>query len=169
MLQRVAEVSPSLTTTFNTLISECTLGIWNKTTVETLISILSEPDLPPELKSAAHIPLKDLAIHLPKLFKNMLVKLANFIVSEAELVSENRNTEDKQAVENVLKTISRLDDIDLPVKQAKPFVDALKKFALEGETEKQGRRATVVLLKLKRRSVYADDLVNVTSRANLSK
>jgi hypothetical protein len=156
----VEEVVPS-GSTFGALVYECTLCIWNKTTVESLVNALSDADIPASSKIVAHTLLKDLAIHLPKIFKNMVPILADFIITEASKVSPNRTREEKEAVEDVLKTLSRLDNLDLPGKQGKEFIDALKTFALDGETEKQGRRATTVLLKLKRHTVYADDLVNV--------
>ena len=80
----------------------------------------------------------------------------------------NRSREDKEAVEDMLKSLSRLDGLDLPGKQGRDFVDALKTFALGGETEKQGRRATAVLLRLKRRTAYATELVKVISPLRLS-
>lgn len=160
-MQRIADVAPALVTTLTTLVYECTLCLWNKTTVESLISALSDSNISATSKTVAHTLLKDLAIHLPKLFQGITPKLADFIISEARHVSTDRRREDKEAVEDVLKTVSRLEDLDGLGKQGREFVDALKKFALEGETEKQGRRATVVLLKLKRRTVYADDLVKV--------
>jgi len=48
------------------------------------------------------------------------------------------------------------------------LTDALKKFALEGETEKQGRRATTVLLQSKRKTLYADELAQVPLYINFS-
>ena len=97
------------------------------------------------------------------MFKDVKSTLADWIIAESSQISPNRSREDKEAVEDILKTLARLSDLDLPGKQGREFVDALKRFALEGETERQGRRATAVLLNLKRRNVYADDLVNVSS------
>jgi hypothetical protein len=152
---------PSLLTTFTPFIHHCTLCIWNKTTVENLITALSEPEIPSPSRAVAHILLKGLASTHPKLFKDVIPTLADWIIAEAAKVSPNHNNEDKEAVEDVLKALSRLSDLDLTGKQGREFIEALKTFALSGETEKQGRRSTTILLKLKRRNVYADDLVNV--------
>jgi hypothetical protein len=148
------------------LIQQCSLGIWNKTTVENLITAVSDPDIPTSSRTVAHILLKDLAVTHAKLFKDIITTLADWIILESKQISPGRSREDKEAVEDILKTLSRLNDVDLPGKQGREFVEALKIFALEGETEKQGRRATAVLLKLKRRNVYADDLVNVVPIVN---
>ena len=161
MLQRIEDMAPSLIATFSPFIFYHTLGLWNKTTVENAITALSEPDISATSRTVAHALLKDLALSHPKLFSGSIPSLADWIISEAGQASPNRSKEDKEAVEDILKALSRLDDLDLPGKQGKDFVDALKTFALEGETEKQGRRATAVLLKLKRRTVYASDLVKV--------
>lgn len=143
------------------MIQQCSLGIWNKTTVENLITALSDSEIPASSKIVAHVLLKVLPMSHSKLFKDSITTLADWIITESSQTSSNRSREQKQAVEDILKTLSRLKDIDPPGKQGREFVEALKKFALEGETEKQGRRATTVLLKLKRRNAYADDLVNV--------
>lgn len=145
------------------MIQQFSLGLWNKTTVENLIAALSDKDIPTSSRTVAHVLLTELALSHPKLFKESITTLADWIISESMHIAGNRSKEDKQTVEDVLKTLSRLKDVDLPGKQGREFVDALKKFALVGETEKQGRRATAVLLKLKRRNVYADDLVNVST------
>lgn len=161
VLQRIEEVAPSLLTTFISSIHQCTLCIWNKTTLANLIAALSESEISPSSKAVAHVLLKGLAFSHPKLFKDVIPTLADWTIAEASKVSPSRNKEDKEAVEDVLKAISRLSDLDLTGKQGREFIEALKIFALNGETEKQGRRSTTVLLKLKRRNVYADDLVNV--------
>jgi hypothetical protein len=161
VLQRIEEVAPSLLTTFASFIHHCTLCIWNKTTVANLITALSEPEIPPPSRAVARILLKGLASSHPKLFKDVVPALADWIIAEAAKVSPNRSNEDKEAVEDILKALSRLSDLDLTGKQGREFIEALKTFALNGETEKQGRQSTTVLLKLKRRNVYADDLVNV--------
>jgi len=156
-------MGPSLIATFNPFIFHYTLCIWNKTTVENAITALSESDISASSRTVAHALLKDLAPSHPKLFSGVIPALADWIIAEASQASPNRSREDKEAVEDILKVLSRLDDLDLPGKQGKDFVDALKTFALEGETEKQGRRATSVLLKLKRRTAYATELVKVVS------
>jgi hypothetical protein len=163
VIQRIEEVAPSLVATFTPFIQQCSLCIWNKTTVENLITALSEPEIPASSRTVAHILLKNLSLSHPKLFKDVTSTLADWINAESSQISLNRSREDKEAVEDILKTLSRLPDLDLPGKQGREFVVALKRFALEGETERQGRRATAVLLKLKRRNVYADDLVKVSS------
>lgn len=149
--------------TFSPLIYQSTLCVWNKTTVNNLITALSNTEMPSPLRAVAHNLLKDLASSHKKLFKTLIPSLAGFIVAEAGQVASNKSSEDMVAVEDILKTMSRLDDLDLPGKQGKDFIEALKTFALEGQTEKQGRGATSVLLKLKRRNVHADDLVKVVS------
>ena len=122
---------------------------------------LSDGDLHASSRRVAHVLLKDLAFSHPKLFSDMITTLADWIIAESIRVSPNRNRDEREIVEDVLKALSRLNDLDLPGKQGRDFVDALKTFALDGETEKQGRRATTVLLNLKRRNVHADDLVKV--------
>jgi hypothetical protein len=163
-LQRIEEVAPSLVATFTPLIHQFTLCIWNKTTIENLITALSDPEISTSSRTVAHMLLKDLASSHPKLFKDAVATLADWIIAQTSQVSPNRSKEDKQAVEDILKTLARLSDLDLAGKQGRDFVDALKTFALNGETEKQGRRATAIILKLKRRNVYADDLVTVLSQ-----
>ena len=163
VIQRIEEVAPSLVATFTPFIQQCALYIWNKTTVENLIAALSSPEIPASSRTVAHILLKNLSSSHPKLFKDVKSTLADWIIAESAQISPNRTREDKEAVEDILKTLSRLNDLDLPGKPGREFVDALKRFGLEGETERQGRRATTVLLKLKRRNIYADDLVNVLS------
>jgi len=164
-MQRIEDMAPSLTTTLSSLILQQTLCLWNKTTVENAVTALSETDISASSRAVAHALLKDLAPSHPKLFSGVIATLANWIIAEADQSSPDRSREDKEAVEDILKALSRLDDLDLPGKQGKDFVDALKTFALKGETEKQGRRATAVLLKLKRRTAYANELVKV--RCNL--
>ena len=161
MLTRIEEVAPSLTSTFASLIYSFALCIWNKTTVENLITALSDSEVSISSRTVAHKLLKDLALTHPKLFTNVLPTLANWIIEQANQLSSTRSREDKQAAEDILKTVARLEDVDLTGRQEKDFVDALTKFALEGETEKQGRRATAILLKMKRRDIYAEELVNV--------
>jgi hypothetical protein len=164
-LQRVEDVAPSLTATFLPLIHQCTLGIWNKTTIDNLITALSDDDVPATSKTVAHILLKDVASSHSKLYTDAIPTLAKWIIAQSAEVSASRPTEEKEAVEDILKTLVRLGqhglDIDIPSKLGKDFVEALKTFALEGETGKQGRRATAILLKMKRGLVYADDLVSV--------
>lgn len=147
--------------TFGQFIQQCSLGIWNKTTVENLIAALSDSEVPASSKTVAHILLKVLPLSHQRLFKENKTTLADWIISESSQITPDRTREDKLAVEDILKTLYRLKDVDFPGKQGREFVDALKKFALEGETERQGRRATAVLLKMKLRNVYADDLVTV--------
>jgi Sister chromatid cohesion protein PDS5 protein len=133
--------------------------------VDTLIIALSEKDVPGPSKTFAHILLKDLASSHPKLFKDVIPTLVNWIIAQAAEVVPGRSSEEKTAVEDTLKTLARLGlnglDLDLPGKQGKEFIAALKTFALNGETGKQGRRATAVLLKMKRKTLHADDLVKV--------
>ena len=161
-MQRIEEVAPSLVATFTPFIYQSGLCIWNKTTVENLITALSEKDLPDSSKRVAHILLKDLALTHFTILKDSVPALAEWIVSQSKQISSDRSREDKESVEDVLKALSRLkEDFDLPSKLNKEFVEALKVFALEGETERQGRRATTILLKLPRRNAYAEDLVNV--------
>lgn len=145
------------------VIYQCTLGIWNKTTVDNLITLLSDKDVPADLKGVAHTLLKDLASSHPKLFKDFIGTLANWFIAQTAELSPDRSREEKAMAEDILKCLSRLNDLDLPGKQGNEFIEALKTFALSGETEIQGRRATAVLLKLKRRNVHAEDLVNVSS------
>jgi hypothetical protein len=147
--------------TFTPFIHHCTLCLWNKTTVENLITALSDTEIPSESRTVAHTLLKDLTVNHPKLFRDVIPTLAQWIIDRAAEVSRHNTREDKIAIEDVLKVLSRLDPVELPGKQGKEFIDALKTFALEGETEKQGRRATMVLLKMKRRHAYADELVKV--------
>ena len=109
----------------------------------------------------AHDLLKQLSLSHSKIFKDLVPTLAKWIVDEAGKVSPDNSIEDKLAVEDVLKAVSRLPEVDLPGKQGKDFVEALKTFALEGDTERQGRRATTILLNMKRRNIYAEDLVEV--------
>ena len=160
-MTRVEEVAPSLVVTFTPFVFQSTLCMWNKTTVGNLITLLSDREISSASRSVAHNLLKDLASSHKKLFKDVVPSLAAFVIFEAARVSSNRSRESKVAVEDILKTLARLDDLDLPGKQGKEFIEALKTFALEGQTEKQGRAATSVLLKLKRRNVHADDLVKV--------
>jgi hypothetical protein len=143
------------------MIYQYTLCIWNKTTVDTLITCLSEDDIPMASKSVAHALLKNLASSHPALFKDYISKLAQWIIAQAKEISHDRNTEEKLVLEDILKCLSRLPDLDLPGSEGKAFVDALKELALNGETERQGRAATRILLKLKMKDVYADDLVEV--------
>jgi hypothetical protein len=146
---------------FTAFIHHCTLCLWNKTTVENLITALSDAEIPTESRTVAHTMLKDLSAYHLKLFKDVVPTLAKWIIDRAAKVSHHNTREDKIAVEDVLKVLSRLNEVDLPGKQGKEFVEALKTFALEGETERQGRRATMVLLKMKRRHAFADVLVKV--------
>src|SRR5579862_4745758 len=125
-----------------------TLCIWNKTTIDNLITCLSQDDLPEASKTVAHTLLKDLASSHPKLFKDSIGRLARWVTAEAKHISPNRSREEKVIAEDILKCISRLSDLDLPGKEGKEFVGALKEFALQGETEKEGRAATAILLKL---------------------
>ena len=161
MLQRVEEVAPAVVPTFTSFIQICTLTLWNKTTVEALVAVLSDAETPSSAKRTAHVLLKTLALSNPKLFKSSLSTLADWIISESASISDNRSREDIETVEDVLKALARLPDLDLSGKQGKDFVEALKKFVLEGESERQGRRATAVLLKLKRSHLYAEELVEV--------
>jgi hypothetical protein len=147
--------------TFTPVIHHCTLCLWNKTTVDNLIVALSDTEIPSESRTVAHTLLKDLTVDHPKVFQDAIPTLAQWIIDRAAEVSHHNTREGKIAIEDVLKVLSRLEPLDLPGKQGKQFIDALKTFALEGETEKQGRRATMVLLKMKRRHAYADELVNV--------
>lgn len=160
-MQRIEDMAPTLTATMSPFILQHTLCLWNKTTVENAITALSEPDIPASSRAVAHALLKNLAPSHPKVFSGVIGSLAGWIIAEADQASPNRSREDKEAVEDVLKALSRLEGLDLPGKQGKDFVDALKIFALKGETEKQGRRATAVLLQLKRRTAYATELVKV--------
>jgi hypothetical protein len=146
---------------FTAFIHHCTACLWNKTTVENLITAVSDTEIPAESRTVAHTLLKDLTVHHLKLFKDVVPTLAKWVIDRAADVSHHNTREDKVAVEDVLKTLSRLTEVDLPGKQGKEFVEALKTFALEGETERQGRRATMVLLKMKRRHAFADVLVKV--------
>jgi hypothetical protein len=146
---------------FTAFIYHCTACLWNKTTVENLITAVSDTEIPAESRTVAHTLLKDLTVHHLKLFKDVVPTLAKWIIDRAAAVSHHNTREEKLAVEDVLKALSRLNDVDLPGKQGKEFVEALKTFALEGETERQGRRATMVLLKMKRRHAFADVLVKV--------
>ena len=156
-------MAPSLIATFSQFIFQHTLCFWNKTTIENAITALSESDISASSRAVAHALVKDLAPSHPKLFSGVVASLADWIIAEAGQASANRSREDKDAVEDILKALSRLDDLDLPGKQGKDFVDALKTFASSGETEKQGRRATAVLLKLKRRAAYATELIKASS------
>jgi len=165
-MQRTEDMAPSLTATLSPFILQHTLCLWNKTTVENAITALSESDISASSRAVAHALLKDLAPSHPKVFSGVITTLAGWIIAEADEASPNRSREDKEAVEDILKALSRLDDLDLPGKQGKDFVDALKTFALKGETEKQGRRATAVILKLKRRTAYATELVKVSFQVN---
>ena len=161
MLLRIEEVAPSLVTTFTAFIHQCTLQLWNKTTLECLVTALSDAEVPSSSRAVAHDLLKQLSLSHSTIFKPLIPTLAKWIIDEAEKVSPDNSIEDKLAVEDILKAVSRLNEIDLPGKQGKDFVDALKTFALEGDTERQGRRATTILLNMKRRNVYAEDLVEV--------
>jgi Sister chromatid cohesion protein PDS5 protein len=161
VLTRIEELAPGLVTTFNAVVFQCTLGIWNKTTVENLIALLSKKDVPVEVRSAAHTLMNVLTRKHGELFKDFVPALMEWIISQSKEISLDRDRDDKLAVEDVLKCLARLDNVELPGKQGKEFLHALKKFALSGETAKQGRRAATILVKLKRGSVYADDLLQV--------
>jgi hypothetical protein len=137
------------------------LTLWNKTTVEALVAALSDAETSPSARKSVHMLLKTVALSNPKLFKSVSAPLADWIISESGSISDNRSREDIETVEDVLKALARLPDLDFSGKQGKDFVEALKKFALEGESEKQGRRATAVLLKLKRSNLHAEELVEV--------
>jgi hypothetical protein len=152
-------MAPSLVTTFSPFILQYTPCIWNKTTIQNAIAALSEADIPPPSKTVAHMLLKLLSKSHAEFFVSLIPSLADWIINEASLASPNRNREDKEAVEDILKALSRLGDLRLA--ESKDFVNALKTFALEGETEGQGRRATTILLKLKRPTVHATELVKV--------
>jgi hypothetical protein len=163
LLSRIEELAPSLVPTFTAFIHQCTLQLWNKTTFECLVTALSDEEVSSASRAVAHNILKQLSLSHPKVFKALVPTLAKWIIEQAEHVSPDNSIEDKLAVEDILKALSRSNELDLPGKQGKEFVDALKTFALEGDTERQGRRATTVLLKMKRRNVYAEDLVEVLS------
>jgi hypothetical protein len=139
----------------------CTLTLWNKTTVEALVAALSDAETSSLGRRTAHVLLKTLALSNPKLFKSASSTLADWIISESASISENRSREDIETAEDVLKTLARLPALDFSGKRGKDFVEALKKFALEGESERQGRRATAILLKLNRSNLYAEELVEV--------
>lgn len=161
MLQRIEDVAPTLAQTFTVMIYQYTLGIWNKTTIDNLIACLSDDEIPTTSKTVAHTLLKNLASSHPKLFKDFISTLAQWITSQSKEISQDRSREDKLVVEDILKCLSRLGELDLPGSEGKAFVGALKEFALNGETERQGRAATTILLKLKMGNVYAEDLVAV--------
>jgi hypothetical protein len=91
----------------------------------------------------------------------LIPTLADWIIERASELSSSNSKEDKHVAEDVLKTLGRLDTVELTGRQGIAFEDALKKFALEGETEKQGRRATVILLKMKRQELHVDELTKV--------
>lgn len=130
--------------------------------MENLITALSEKDLSDSSKRVAHILLKHLAATHSTILKDFVPVLAEWIASQSKQASPDRSREEKEAVEDVLKALSRLEEeFDLPSKLNKEFVEALKIFALEGESERQGRSATTILLKLPRRNAYAEDLVEV--------
>ena len=148
---------------FTAVIHHCTLCLWNKTTVENLITAVSDKEIPTESRTVAHRMLKDLTDYHPKLFKDVVPTLAKWIIDRAAEVSHHNTREDKIAVEDVLKALSRINEVDLPGKQGRDFVEALKTFALKGETERQGRRSTMVLLKMKRKHAFADVLVKVVN------
>jgi len=150
-----------LTTVFTSFIQQCTLQLWNKTTLECLITALSDVEVPSASKAVAHDLIKQLSLSHPKIFKNLVPTLAEWIIERAERVSPDNSIEDKLAVEDVLKAVSRLHGVDLPGKLGKDFVNALKTLALEGDTERQGRRATTILLNMQKRNLYAEDLVDV--------
>jgi hypothetical protein len=130
-------------------------------TVEALVAALSDAETSSAARRTAHVLLKTLALSNPKLLKSASATLADWIISESASISDNRSREDIETVEDVLKALARLPDVDFSGKQGKDFVEALKKFALEGESERQGRRATAILLKLKRSNLYAEELVEV--------
>ena len=167
VLQRVEEVAPSLVPTFTSFIHLCTLTLWNKTILEALVAALSDAEMPSSSRKMAHLLLKTLATSHPNLFKTVAPTLADWIIAESALISDNRSREDVEAAEDVLKALARLSGLDFSGKQGKDFVEALKKFALEGESERQGRRATAILLKLKRSNLYAEELVQVTDHFHL--
>ncbi len=150
-----------MTTVFTSFIQQCTLQLWNKTTLECLITALSDVEVPSASKAVAHDLIKQLSLSHPKIFKNLVPTLAEWIIERAERVSPDNSIEDKLAVEDVLKAVSRLHGVDLPGKLGKDFVNALKTLALEGDTERQGRRATTILLNMQKRNLYAEDLVDV--------
>jgi len=158
-------VGKAFVDTFQTLIYLTTPCIWNVTTVDTLIAALSEPDIPTTSKTVAHTLLKDLALTHYKLFTTAIPTLAEWIITQSKEVSADRTREEKLAAEDILKCLARLGakglDLDLLGKQGKEFIAALTVFALNGETEKQGRRATTILLSLKHQNAYAEDLINV--------
>ena len=150
-----------MTSVFTSFIQQCTLQLWNKTTLECLITALSDVEVPSASKAVAHDLIKQLSLSHPKIFKNLVPTLAEWIIERAERVSPDNSIEDKLAVEDVLKAVSRLHGVDLPGKLGKDFVNALKTLALEGDTERQGRRATTILLNMQKRNLYAEDLVDV--------
>ena len=150
-----------MTTVFTSFIQQCTLQLWNKTTLGCLITALSDVEVPSASKAVAHDLIKQLSLSHPKIFKNLVPTLAEWIIERAERVSPDNSIEDKLAVEDVLKAVSRLHGVDLPGKLGKDFVNALKTLALEGDTERQGRRATTILLNMQKRNLYAEDLVDV--------
>lgn len=123
---------------------------------------LSDVEVPSVSKAVAHDLIKQLSLSHPKIFKNLVPTLAQWIIEQAERVSPDNSLEDKLAVEDVLKAVSRLTGVDLPGKLGKDFANALKTLALEGDTERQGRRATTILLNMQKRNLYAEDLVDVT-------
>lgn len=129
--------------------------------MEALVTALSDAETSSSARKTAHVLLKTLALSHPKLFKSVSGTLADWIISESSSISDNRSREDIETVEDVLKALARLPDLDFSGKQGKDFVQALKKFALEGESEREGRRATAVLLKLKRSNLHAEELVEV--------
>ena len=150
-----------MTTVFTSFIQQCTLQLWNKTTLKCLITALSDVEVPSASKAVAHDLIKQLSLSHPKIFKNLVPTLAEWIIERAQRVSPDNSIEDKLAVEDVLKAVSRLPGVDLPGKLGKDFANALKTLALEGDTERQGRRATTILLNMQKRNLYAEDLVDV--------
>lgn len=148
-------------TVFTSFVQQCTLQLWNRTTLECLITALSDVEVPSASRAVAHDLIKQLSLSHPKIFKSLVPTLANWIVEQAERVSPDNSIEEKLAVEDILKAVSRLTGVDLPGKQGKAFAEALKTFALEGDTERQGRRATTILLNMQHRNLYAEDLVDV--------
>src|SRR5277367_2059656 len=109
-MQRTEDMAPSLTATLSPFILQHTLCLWNKTTVENAITALSESDISASSRAVAHALLKDLAPSHPKLFSGVIPALADWIIAEASQASPNRSREDKEAVEDILKVLSRLDD-----------------------------------------------------------
>src|ERR1700737_2947228 len=104
-MQRVEDVAPALAATFIPVIHQYTLGIWNKTTINNFINALSDKDVPATSKAIAHLFLKELALSHSKLFKDVVPTLAKWVVAQAAEVSPDRTSEEKQTVEDILKTL----------------------------------------------------------------